>query len=318
MSSHPDTAGPTSAPDFAPWVSGEAKQLFADAVRGGDQAFTSLLEARAAYDVKNRAWLKTMQALFPVETTATILGGVAVDLVGPPLTPDAPVLICLHGGGFAWGAGAGALLEAVPIAAVSGITVVAVDYRMAPEHRHPAAIDDVVAVYKALLVDRPAARIGIYGCSAGAVLTAQTVAKLQALGEPRPGAVAMLHAAGVELGGDLLALSPLLTESKPDATLSGLSALPYFDGADATDPLVFPGEHPEVLKGFPPSLLITATRDFAASSVSVMHRRLLAAGVEADFILFDGLWHAFHMSSELPESRELYARVSEFFTRRLT
>ena len=99
--------------------------------------------------------------------------------------------------------------------------------------------------------------------------------------------------------------------------MSTLFSLKYFDGADASEPTVFPGDHPDVLAGFPPSLLITSTRDFAASSISVMHRRLLTVGVDARLMLFDGLWHAFHMSGDLPESQELYARVAEFFVARL-
>jgi epsilon-lactone hydrolase len=310
----------SAPPPLSRWVSEEARRVFEADVRAQARPFETLAAARAFHDDHNRRRLETMRALFPVETHSTTMGGVPVDVVVPPggaLRSGAPVLVCLHGGGFAWGAGAGALLEAVPIAAVAEIAVVAVDYRMAPEHRHPAALEDIVAVYRALLADRPAERIGVYGCSAGAVLTAQTTATLQALGEPRPGATAMFHAAGLELDGDLLALAPLLTGDAPAETLGSLAALPYFAGANPADPVIFPGEHPHLLADFPPSLLITSTRDFAASSVSVMHRRLLAAGAEAEFILFDGLWHAFHMSGELPESRELYARVADFFRRRL-
>ena len=314
-----DTPGP---PPLADWVSEQARRLFDAEVKAAAQPLDDLAKARAHYDLQNAERLLSMRRLFPAETARREIAGVPVDVVvragqAPTLAADAPVLLCLHGGGFAWGAGAGALLEAVPIAVVSGITVVAVDYRMAPEHRHPAAIDDVVAVYRALLADRPASRIGLYGCSAGGMLVAQVLAKLQALHEPRPGAAAMMHATGIELGGDLLALAAMLTG---DTTVSGVSrliSLPYFEGADPADPLVFPGAHPDIVAGFPPSLLITSTRDFAASSVSVMHRRLLAAGIPAEFILFDGLWHAFHMSGELPESQELYARVADFFAGRL-
>lgn len=310
-------------PPFARWVSDEARQVFESHVKSAAQPFESILAARAFYDPQNQERLDVMRPLFPTEAATTTIGAVPVDIVTPvgrepSVQPGEPVLICLHGGGFGWGAGAGALLEAVPIAAVSGVTVVAVDYRMAPEHHHPTAVDDIVAVYLALLADRPATKIGLYGCSAGGVLVAQTVARLQTLGQPRPGATAMMHGTGLEFGGDLLSLAAMMTGDEPTAGHTSLAQIPYFDGVDASDSLVIPGEHPEVLAQFPPTLLITATRDFAGSSVAVMHRRLLAAGVEADFILFDGLWHAFHMSGELPESRELYDRVSEFFRRRLS
>ena len=309
-------------PPFGRWVSDAARRIFDAEVKAQGRPFESLLEARAVYDAQNSGRLDIMRPLFPTAVASATLGAVRVDIVVPAgrepvLEDNEVVLICLHGGAFAWGAGDGALLEAVPIAAVSGLTVVAVDYRMAPEHSHPAAVDDVLAAYQALIAQRPASRVGIYGCSAGAILTAQVLARLQAEGLERPGAVALMHAGGLELDGDLLALAPMMTGDAPAAGLSRFAHMPYLAGADVTDPLVFPGEHPGVLAKFPPTLLVTGTRDFSASSMSVMHRRMLSAGAEAEFILFDGLWHAFHMFGELPESRELYDLISAFFLRRL-
>lgn len=311
-----------SPPPFARWVSPEAQRCFDTDVLGQGRAFDSLLEARSAYDVQNADRLDLMRSLFATNVSSAELGGVRVDVVTPTdrparLSPDEPILICLHGGAFAWGAGAGALLEAVPIAAVSGLTVVAVDYRMAPEHRHPAGLEDVIAVFDALVADRSASRIGMYGCSAGAILTAQALAALSRRGSSGPAAAALMHAGGLELDGDLLHLAPTLTGDRPEAGLSRFAHMAYLADANPADPLVFPGEHPEVLAAFPPTLLATSTRDFAASSMATMHRRLLSGGVSAGFILFDGLWHAFHMAGDLPESRELYDRLSEFFHRNL-
>lgn len=315
-------ADKANVPPLAPWISPEARRAFDRLLQEQVPPSEDIEQARAFYDGENHKRLKVMRELFAVDVASRQIGGVPVDVVVPAgkplaLDPGARVLLCLHGGAFGWGAGAGALLEAVPIASVSGLAVVAVDYRMAPEHHHPAAIDDVVTVYRALLADRPAGSIGLFGCSAGAILTAQVLARLQEAGDPRPGASAMMHASGIELGGDLLVLAPMLTSQATVTAQTRLIDLPYFEGADGADPTVFPGEHPQVLAGFPPSLLISSTRDFAGSSVAMMHRRLLSAGAEAELVIFDGLWHAFHMWAELPESQELYARVAEFFLARL-
>jgi monoterpene epsilon-lactone hydrolase len=227
------------------------------------------------------------------------------------------VLRCLHGGAFLWGEGAGAILEAVPIAAVAGLRVVAVDYRLAPEHVFPAAVDDVVAVYRALIETVDPAKIGIYGCSAGAVLTTQLVARLLHDGLPKPGAIGIFHGAPVPFAGDAALAQKLFDPRAGDGAAPKIEALPYFMGADLSDPLVLSADHPETLAAFPPSLLISATRDFAASAVSVMHRRLLAAGVDARFVLFDGLWHAHHMDVDLPESVETYVIIADFFRKQL-
>lgn len=180
------------------------------------------------------------------------------------------------------GRGAGALIEAVPIAAVTGRTEIAVGYRLAPEHLFPAAVNDVLACYAALLEERSSRSIGVYGCSAGGMLTAQMVARLIADDMALPGALVMLHATGLELGGDSLSLTPVLNGIATSDFVPSLHSLPFLADTDPNDPLVFPGDHPAVLAQFPPSLLISGTRDFAASSIATMHRRMLAAGIAAD------------------------------------
>ena len=105
-----------------------------------------------------------------------------------------------------------------------------------------------------------------------------------------------------------------LTDADIEASLHGL---PFFAGTDAGDALVFPGEHPAVLARFPPALLVSGTRDFAAGSIATMHRRLVAAGARADLAMFDGMWHAHHVDTQLPEARETFALLARFFDRHL-
>lgn len=306
-------------PAFGEWVSPEAARYFQSVVLGHVQPGLDINGLRAHYRAFNQAHLDTALLHFPVEISQTSISGVDVYIVRPEKRPHVgtPLLLCLHGGAFMWGEGPGALLEAVPVAAVSGMTVVAVDYRMAPEHEFPAATQDVVAVFCSLMAEQPSRTIGIYGCSAGAILTAQVVAQLLGNDTPLPGAVAMLHATGMELDGDSNALAALLNGLANGDSLARLATLPYLAKADPKDPLVFPGAHENVLRGFPPSLLVSGTRDFAASSVTVMHRRLLAAGVEAELLMFDGMWHAHHMATQLPESRETFDLLAGFFRRHL-
>jgi acetyl esterase/lipase len=298
---------------FAPWVSGDAQALFraescAPAPPAGDIA-----ALRVHYDEFNRRHLAVAREHYAVDVAADVLGGVRVDVVSPAGgARDPRTLISLHGGAFMWGRGAGALLEAVPLAAVTGMRVIAVEYALAPEQIFPAAVDDVLSVYRELCAQQSSASIGMYGCSAGGILTAQTVARLVAERAPLPGAIAMLCGTGLEIHGDSAAVAAAFTRQSGDDVPS-LAALPYFASAKADDPLVFPGDHRDVLAHFPPSLLVTGSRDFAASSVTVMHRRLLAAGASASLLHFDGMWHAFHMATTLPEARETFAAMARFF-----
>lgn len=305
-------------PPLANWVSEAASRQFEHIRRHSPPADATIEELRDHYDAINSARLEIANRRYATETSDIVIDGVDVHrVIHPSGDAGTAVLLNLHGGGFLWGAGAGAVLEAVPVAATSGLPVFAVEYRLAPEHRFPAAVDDVLTVLRHLRSTEPGRRIGIYGCSAGAILTAQVVARLIAIGEPLPDAIAMLHGTGLEIDGDSLALSAQLNGSPEALGLRRLHDLPYFEGTDPSDPSIFPGEHPEMLAQFPPSLLVTGTRDFAASAASVMHRRLLVAGRPAELVVFDGMWHAHHVDVELPESEEVCRLLARFFRQHL-
>ncbi|PCE22577.1 hypothetical protein BWP39_23135 [Paraburkholderia acidicola] len=306
-------------PALAGWVSEEAQAHFATHVAGIVTPPGDIAAIRAHYDAINHARVEIAKQLYPTRVERQVLNSVPVDVVSPLGQPDnGRRLICLHGGAFMWGSGAGALVEAIPVAAVSGCTVIAVDYRLAPEYLFPAATDNVVACYQALLEDRPATRIALYGSSAGAMLSAQVVARLIADGTPVPGAVAMLHGAGLDLDGDSMAVAGYLNGMAAQGIPAPRPVLPYLAGTHPGDPLVTPGDRQAVLEHFPPSLLVTGTRDFAASSVFTMHRRLHTAGVPAELVVFDGLWHTHHVDTALPESREVFELLGRFFAMHLT
>jgi acetyl esterase/lipase len=278
--------------------------------------------ARRFYDRINSDRAERMQKLYPVKLSTQTFAGVGADVV-EPADGIAPanrqrVLINLHGGAFLWGAHSGALVEAIPVAALARIKVIGVDYRQGPEHIFPAATDDVVAVYKALLNTYPAANIGIYGCSAGAVLTGEAVARLIKDDLPLPGAIGTFCGSIAPLGGDSSYVSPALSgDPVGSGPIPLTERLPYFKGANEKDPLVLPANSPEMLKRFPPTLLITGTRDFAMSSVLQSQRLLTQAGVEADLHVWDGMWHSFFSDPELPESKEAYAVMARFFDKHL-
>jgi len=141
------------------------------------------------------------RAMFDVNVEPCVIGGVEVLDVTPADRGHDPerVLINLHGGAFCVGWDGVAQLEAIPIAALANMRVVSINYRMAPEHRHPAAVQDVASVYAALLNDYAPGRIGIFGGSAGGVLTAQAAAWFPAHGLPQVGAVGIYGAGGAPM-----------------------------------------------------------------------------------------------------------------------
>jgi acetyl esterase/lipase len=133
----------------------------------------------------------------------------------------------------------------------------------------------------------------------------------------------MICGAGLFPSGDSVFTSSVLSGEPLDDDATG-GDMPmrvlrhYVKDLAFDDPRVTPGVDSGVLSQFPPSLLIAGSRDFAASSVATMHRRLVAQRVHAELFLFDGLWHAFHIFPDLPESIEVYGLLASFFNRTLT
>ncbi len=278
---------------------------------------------RADDERKNAPFVARARELYPVDIEDKVIGGVRTQVITPKggVAPANRhrVLINLHGGGFIWGEGNGARIESIPIAGLGKIEVVTIAYRMAPEHEFPAASEDVAAVYRELLKDHAARNIGIYGCSAGGILTAESIAWFDREKLPMPGAIGTFCGSLALMGGDASHVAPLLVGElpSPDADSGSVQGSRYFKDASATDPLVLPGNSLRLLKRFPPTLLLAGSRDFTVSSLFAAQAALTGAGVEAELHVWDGLWHAFFFDPDLPESQQAYRVVVQFFDRHL-
>jgi acetyl esterase/lipase len=261
-----------------------------------------------------------MKDAYPVRIRDATMGGVHVRIYEPASgAAKAPVLINVHGGGFVGCFTECGGLESIPVAAISGFRVVSVDYRLAPEARFPEASQDVAAVYREVLKSTPPRRVGLYGCSAGGLLTAQSLAWFQKEGLPAPAAAGVFCAgADPTMGGDSRILGMLLGDGEaPAAPGDGAPRLGYMSSAAADDPRAFPAADPATLRNFPPTLVVVGTRDFALSSAVSLHSRLVAQGVDARLHVWEGGRHAFFYDSRVPEAREAYAVIAKFFVDRL-
>lgn len=270
-------------------------------------------------------YLERQRELFAVEREETVIGGVRAYVYTPAggvaRENRDRVLIDLHGGGFSGCWPACAELESMPIAALGRIKVVSLDYRQGPEHRHPAASEDVAEAYRELLKTYRPEHIGLYGCSAGGMLAAMSVAWFQQHELPRPGAVGILCAGAAAgeavFGGDANYTTMPLGEGRraqPVAVGEGPPAgFDYFAGADGNDPLVFPVSSPEVLSRFPPTLIVTGTRAFELSNAVYTHAQLVKQGVDAALHVWEGMFHGFFYNPDVPESRECYDVIVRFF-----
>jgi acetyl esterase/lipase/glyoxylase-like metal-dependent hydrolase (beta-lactamase superfamily II) len=262
---------------------------------------------------------KRLYQKYPVKMNPQRIGGIYTEVFTPAsgISPRnaTRVLINLHGGGFVENARTESHIESVPIASIGQIRVISIDYRQAPEFAFPSASEDVAAVYRELLRTYKPKDIGIYGCSAGGLLTAESVAWLQKELLPLPGAVGMLcEGAGYWTEGD----TGYVGKAMIGGTIWGNTTdNPYFKNTKSDDPLAFPIRSLSIMKQFPPSLLIAATRDPALSSVVQTHSVLVSQGVDAELHVWEGLGHAFFFDPDLPQSREVYAVTVKFFNEHL-
>jgi monoterpene epsilon-lactone hydrolase len=258
--------------------------------------------------------------LYPANVENSTVAGVPVRIVTPLTIPPENrdrVLINFHGGGF--DSDSGSLTETIPIANLTKIKVVAVLYRLAPEHPFPAWVDDAIAVYKELLKTYKPEHIGVYGTSAGAILTSQFAVKIRQLNLPQPAALGIFSGLGdFSTDGDSAAMYALggLSGHLDPPKGNGPGDERYLGKIDLRDPVLSPLFAD--LKSMPPALFITSGRDLLLSGTVILHRAFLRAGNDAQLIVFEGLPHAFWNNAELPESKETYDYMAKFFTKQLS
>lgn len=310
-------------PPFALTVSAEARAVMSPMLTQAPapEATAALMRnpitrkvVRAAAANHLKPLNKGRAARYGVDVAKGKVAGVPVRHVvrqGVDAAAEPRLLINFHGGGFM--VDSGSLTETIPIAGLTGIPIVSVMYRMAPEHPFPAAVDDALAVYADALQRRSPQSIGVYGTSAGAVLTLQLLARIKAEGLPMPAAGGFFSGSGdLALAGDCEGYLPsILGERTGPETLDD-----YCVGTERTDPLLSPvyGD----LSGLPPMLLMTSTRDQLLSQTVLADLALRRAGVQVDLRVYEGMMHAFWAWIECPETDVALQAQADFFAKHLT
>jgi epsilon-lactone hydrolase len=297
-------------------ISAEAKKYLSLPYSDSEKPATKE-ENRAHANAWQEQLAKDMQGMYPATVENSTLAGVPVKFITPSvLDPQKKdrILINVHGGGFEadWGSAA----ETIPIACLTKTKVVAILYRLSPENKFPAAVDDTVAVYKELLKTHKPEQMVLYGTSAGAILTGEVAVKIKQLGLPEPAALGIFSGNG-DMGdfGDSIAIYGLhglsgsidKPESKPEDDYSG--------SLDRHDPVLSPLYAD--LKGLPPTLFLTSTRDLLLSGTVLLHKAFMHAGVPAELVVWDALPHAFWNEFKMPEAIEAHHLMADFFDRHL-
>jgi monoterpene epsilon-lactone hydrolase len=281
-------------------------------------------EARA-YALKQAAGvlkgIDAMKERMQVSVEPTTIDGVRVYVITPRTLPPEnqdKVLIHVHGGCYVLFPGESGTTEALMMAGIGRYKVISVDYRMPPEAYFPAALDDAVTVYKAVLKTTSPNNVAFFGTSAGGALTLEMVLRAREQGLPMPGAIAPgTPMADVTKRGDTF-----YTNEKVDNILVSrdgfcdAATVIYAKGHDLADPLLSPVNGD--MRGFPPAILTTGTRDLLLSNTVRVHRKLRRAGVEAELDVFEGESHAqYQFDDRVPETKEAFGEIAAFFGKHL-
>lgn len=292
-------------------LEGIVTMLRSTAEQRGDVAMT-VEEWRAAYD-----GLGQLMPLADGTETATVdAGGVAAEWVVAPEADAGRTIVYFHGGGYCIGSVLGHRAMLSHLSAAARARVLSIGYRLAPEHPHPAALDDAVAAYRWTLASGGAepARTVIGGDSAGGGLTVATLVALRDAGDPLP-------AAGV-------CLSPWVDLTQSGATITANAEVDPMVRAEDLDrwAAAYRGEAPADapaisplfadLRGLPPLHLEVGTAEVLLDDARRVATAARAAGVEVTVHEAQDMIHVWHFFAGIvPEADDGVARVAEFIAK---
>ena len=275
----------------------------------------------AKLEEEKTAMVPVIAERLSVSIEHTEIEGVKVQSVTPAKVDPSHedhLFVNVHGGAYILNQGDAGLPEAMLIASRANMQVLSIDYRMPPEHPFPAGLDDVVVVYQHLLGQRSAKSIALGGTSAGGGCILAAIHRLIQMSLDLPAALyAGTPWTDLTKTGDSYFINEGIDRLL--ITYDGLleaAARMYAGNHDMKDPLISPiyGE----FEGFPPTFLITGTRDLFLSNTVRTHIKLRAAGVIADMLVFEGVSHGdYAFEAESPESQLAYTELNAFLQQHL-
>lgn len=278
-------------------------------------------KAQAEADTAAARMITGAAVLLGVKITPKEVAGVKCYTITPKaIAPgkENQLLIHIHGGAFVFNSGLAATGEGCLLADACKMKVLSIDYRMPPDHPFPAAPDDIIAVWKAVLKDQDPKNVVMGGTSAGGGLIMTAMLRCKAEKLPMPAALFIgTPGAIIPKTGDSLWLNAEVDHvlGRYEGRIEAAFKL-YANGNDVNDPMLSPlnGD----MTGWPPAILISGTRDLLLSPTVLTHRKLRAAGVPAELHVFEGMAHADYLVAYgTPESKDALKEIALFFEKHL-
>jgi acetyl esterase/lipase len=266
-----------------------------------------------------RALMKREERFFKPPRAVAIQPITAGDIPGewlvPPDASPGSVILYLHGGAWTLGWTNIHRRMVAHLCRAAASRALAVDYRLAPEHPFPAALEDCLSVYRWLLKNGTLPRqIVIAGDSAGGNLTLATLLSLRDAGDPLPAAAVCLSPATDLQGTGESFRSKKDPTQTPEFVLTMIRH--YAGGQNLHSPLISPlyGD----LRGLPPLLIHAGSDEMLLSDATRLADQARAAGVDVRLVVWPAMWHVWHLlGPSLPEARQAVAAVGAFIREHL-
>lgn len=225
---------------------------------------------------------------------------------------DEKVMLYLHGGGYVSGSIQSHRVLCIPLAEHTGVRILTPEYRLAPEHPFPAALEDVLSVYLWLLEQGYESKnIFLAGDSAGGGLSLAAVLSLREKGKKLPaGLICISPWADMSLSGDTYRTNE---KSEPVLNIESLSewAAAYADRSKHRDLLVSPVYAD--YQDFPPLLIQVGSEEVLLDDARMIAEKAKAAGVDVSLSVYEGMWHVWHtFGTSLPEARVAFEEIKQF------
>ena len=244
--------------------------------------------------------------------TPVDVAGIRAEWVEAPDAAADRVILYLHGGGYVMGSIGTHRAMVARIARASNARALLIDYRLAPEHPFPAAVDDAVAAYRWLVAQGcKSGRIVIAGDSAGGGLALATLLKLRDLGVTLPAAgVGISPWTDLQGTGESVktkaAIDPMVTQEN-----LAISAKSYYANHDPKDPLI--SQIHADFRGLPPLLLQVGESEILLDDATRVAARAKAAGVNVELEIWPEMIHVWHVFAKiLPEGQQAIDKLGKF------
>lgn len=260
---------------------------------------------------------KLLEVYQPNVETIFLDGIRAIDIKPKNYQESDKVIIYIHGGAFVFYPADVTLLSSIPLADVSKLRIIAIDYTLAPQAKFNQILDEVITAYKAVLENYKAEHIAVYGDSAGGTITVGAILKMRDLKINLPSSV-VLWSAWLDLDeiGDSY---HTLKDTDPTLIYKGFlenCAEAYAPRKEWKNPYVSP-VYGDYSKDFPPTLIQVGSKEIFLSNSLRMYRQLKENHKEVELDVYEGMWHVWQGHYDIPESKIAVKNTKKFIYKHL-